>query len=175
MRIPSTTIVPVFKMPGTTLKLTTVGAGQPNHNEKDSTMITAEIPRDTTFQLPEGEFVARIAAIKRMVRQSGDGPQDWVRFLFDVQVPGLSERSDAMAGRNFKLDLNQGSELRNWLTEFLGPVFFKEHAGEPFRLDSLIGIDCVVQLVHFQGTGYKKPLVVVAHIFPAKVARFIKD
>lgn len=131
-------------------------------------MITAEVPRDPRFELPEGRFAARISEIKRMVKQTGRGPQDWIRILFDVQVPGISEQYDAMAGRNFKLDLNRGSDLRNWLTGLLGPDFFKERAGQKMTLDSLIGINCVVELVHFYGKGYDTPHVQVAKVYPAE-------
>ena len=105
-----------------------------------------------------------------MVKQDESRPQDWLRILFEVQVPGLSERKKTMAGRNFKLDLNPRSDLRNWLAGLLGQEFFREHSGQQVSLHSLIGTDCIVELVHFQGDGYEKPHVVVASVHPANPA-----
>ena len=126
MRIPTTTIVPVFKMPDTTSTEITAGPIKPGPNQKGNNMITATIPPDVTFELPEGRYWARISNIKKFIKQAGSGAQDWIRFLFDVKVPGLSERFDAMAGRSFKLNLNRGSELR-----LGGPVLRREnlHSG----------------------------------------------
>jgi len=167
MRIPTKSIFPVIASgPLKTTTSTTTGARTPSHNQREHHMITADIPREVTFELPEGQYRASISGLKPYTKQSGRGPQDWIRILFDVHIPGLSERCDTRAGSNFKLDLNPGSELRNWLTGLLGKEYFKERSGQQVSLDSLLNTECEVELEHFYGKGYEKPLVVVASIRP---------
>jgi len=150
-----------------TTTTTSTGPQTPSHNQKVNNMITAEIPREVSFDLPEGRYRARISNIKPKMKQAGSGPQEWIKFIFEVEVPGLSEKFNTMAVRAFRLDLNQGSELRNWLTGLLGRQFFKEHSGQPMSFDSLTGLECEIDLEHFQGNGYDQPLVVPARLFPA--------
>ena len=131
-------------------------------------MITADIPREVSFELPEGQYRAHISGLKPFTKQSGRGPQDWIRMHFDVHIPGLSETVDTRAARSFKLDLHPGSEFRNWLSGLLGKEFFKERSGQQMSLDSLVNTECEVELEHFYGEGYEKPLVVVASIRPVR-------
>lgn len=167
MRIPTKRIFPIITSgPLKTTASTTTGAGTPSHNQKEHNMITADIPREVTFELPEGQYRASISGLKPYTRQSGRGPQNWIRILFDVHIPGLSESVDTRAGSNFKLDLNPGSELRNWLTGLLGKEFFKKRSGQKISLDALLNTECEIELGHFYGAGYEKPLVVVARIRP---------
>src|SRR4051812_43195986 len=97
-------------------KLTTPVAATLRHNQKGDHMIVAEIPKDVSFDLPEGRYRARISNLRLFNKQTGRGPQDWLRILFEVDVPGLSEKVNTLAGRSFKMDLNAGSELRHFLT-----------------------------------------------------------
>jgi hypothetical protein len=167
MLIREKSIFPVITSgPLKTTTATTTGARTPSHNQKEHHMITAEIPRETSFELPEGQYRASISGLKPFTKQSGRGPQDWIRIHFDVHIPGLSERVDTRAARSFKLDLHPGSEFRNWLTGLLGKEFFKERSGQQISLDSLLNAKCQVELEHFYGQGYKTPLVVVASIRP---------
>jgi hypothetical protein len=133
-------------------------------------MITANIPREVTFELPEGGYRAHISGFRPFIKQARQGPQDWLKILFDVQIPGLSERFDTRAWRSFKLSLSPGSELRNWLIGLLGKEYFKERSGQQMSLDSLVSTECEVELEHFYGKGYEKPLVVVASIRPVRAA-----
>ena len=167
IRIPTKSLFPVITSgPLKTTTPTTTGARTPSHNEKEHSMITADIPRETSFELPEGRFRAQISGLKPFIKQAGQGPQDWIRIHFEVHIPGLSERVDTRAARSFKLDLHPGSEFRNWLTGLLGKEYFRERSGQQISLDSLLNTECEVELEHFYGKGYEKPLVVVASIRP---------
>lgn len=134
--------------------------------KENKNMIVAAIPKEICFDLPIGRFKAVISNIKPFIKQASQGPQDWIRILFDVQVPGISERAEAKAGRNFRLDLRPGSELRNWLTGLLGRTYFNDKSGETVSLDSLVGTECEIELTHFQGDGFKRPMVIPANIYP---------
>ena len=118
-----------------------------------------------TFNLPEGNFAARIDSLKVFPRQTSKGMEDWIRILFQVKVPGM-ENLNTMAGRNFKLNLNPGSELRNFLGSLLGGRFFLNSSGQKFDLETLIGRECEVKLEHYCGKDYDKPMVVVAAVYP---------
>jgi len=167
MRIPTKSLFPVITSgPLKTTTSTTTGATTPSHNEKEHSMITADIPRETSFELPEGRYRANISGLKPFTKQAGRGPQDWIKIYFEVHIPGLSERFDTRAWRSFKLSLTPGSELRNWLAGLLGQDYFKERSGQQMSLDSLLNTECEVELEHFYGQGYEKPLVVVASIRP---------
>ena len=165
MRIPSQRLFPAYVEPDKATPAATDQL-QTGHTPKGNSMITAEIPREVTFDLPEGRYAATVSDVRQVLKQSGTKPQQNIRFLFDVTIPGLSEQMDTMAGRTFKLDLNPGSDLRNWLSGLLGSKFFKERAGQYINFDSLIGNDCEVKLEHLYGNGFDRPLVVVAQIFP---------
>ena len=91
--------------------------------------------------------------------------EDWVRIVFLVKIPGM-ENLTCLAGRGFKLNLNPGSDLRNFLGGLLGAGFFLNGSGKKFDLETLIGRECEVKLEHHQGKGYDKPLVMVAAVYP---------
>ncbi len=172
MTIPTKSVFPVITSgPLKTSTSTTTGAETASHNQKEHHMITATIPRDTNYDLPEGGYRARVSGLRPFIKQAGQGPQDWIRIFFEVHIPGLSEKLDARAARNFKLDLSPGSELRNWLTGLLGKEYFKERSGQEVSLDSLIGTECEVELEHYWGKDnwgkdYNKPHVNVARVHP---------
>ena len=128
-------------------------------------MIEIDIPKETTFDLPGGNFAARIDNVKVFPKQSAKGMEDWVRLVFQVKVPGM-EHLNTLAGRNFKLNLNPGSDLRNFLGGLLGGGFFLNASGRKFDLETIIGIEGEVKLEHYCGRDYSKPLVVVAALYP---------
>ena len=127
-------------------------------------MIQIEIPKETTFDLPEGCFKAQVSGVRQFIKQTSRGAQEWVRFLFDVQVPGLSYRLNTVAGRSFKLDVNPGSDLRNFLVGLLGQQFFADRSGQKVDLEGLNQTDCEIQLDHYCGRDFEKPLVVVSRV-----------
>jgi len=129
-------------------------------------MIEINIPKETLFDLPEGCYKAQVSDIRQFIKQTSRGAQDWVRLLFDVQVPGLSDRWDTMAGRSFKLEVQPGTDLRNFLSGLLGQRFFTDRSGQKIDLDSLRGQECEVKLEHYWGRDYEKPLVVVVQVAP---------
>jgi hypothetical protein len=127
-------------------------------------MIEIDIPKETTFDLPEGNYAARIENVKEFPKQTGQGMEMWVRILFCVTIPGMSHLN-TLAGRNFKRNLNPGSDLRNFLAGLLGGRFFLNGSGQKFDLETIIGKECEVKLEHFCGKNYDKPLVVVAGVY----------
>jgi len=169
MRIPNNSIYPVITS-GAVKPTTTTGSASPNRNQKEPLPITVEIPREANYNLPEGRYRAKISGLKPSTKPSARGPQPWIKILFDVQVPGLSERFDTRAGRQFKLNLQPGSELKTWLTDLFGKEFFSKCSGKQIDLNSLLNTECEVVLTHWYGVGYKKPLVIVDSIHPVEVA-----
>ena len=131
-------------------------------------MLIIEVPREITFDLSEGKRKAEISAVKPTSKQSSRGEEPWIRILFDVQVPGL-DHLDCKAGRNFPLNLANGSDLRNFLSPILGPGFFSANSSKPIDLEHILMNKPVwVWLRHHQGDGFKKPLVIVEKIAERK-------
>ena len=152
-----------------------VAAITPSLRTKANDMIEVPIPQDVCFDLPEGVYRARVDTLKRFTKQTSRDSQQWIRILFEVQVPGISERWIAKAGKNFKLDLNHGSELRNFLTGLLGKEYFKDHSGAQADLAQLEGVNCCIELRHVRGRNHDKPFVDVAGIRSISVANEGKE
>ena len=69
MRIPNNSIYPVITSKAVK-DTTTDSAIKSSHNQKKQYMITAEIPREVSFELPEGRYRARISGLKPFIKQS---------------------------------------------------------------------------------------------------------
>jgi hypothetical protein len=124
------------------------------------------IPPEVAFDLPEGKYKAVITTVRTFTKQSKRGAQEWVRILWEVEVPQL-KHLDCRAGRNFQHSLKPGSDLRNFLTGLLGNQFFTAKSGTSFDLESLVETKCVIHLEHVYGNGdYDRPLVLVSQIEP---------
>jgi hypothetical protein len=132
--------------------------------ERKHNMINVQFDKQKTFNLPEGTFNAVISKVASRKKLDGDDGQECVRILFDVEVPSLSNL-DCMAGINLPLQLHQGSELYNFLKRLFGSEFVKEMSGKNFNLETLVGTECVVELVHCHTSKYEKPLVKVAAVY----------
>ena len=124
-------------------------------------MINVTLDKEITFDLPQGCYVAELTNIKPFNKQTSRGRQDWIRLVFEVDVSGMRDL-ECRAGRNFMLTFKQGSDLRNFLTPVLGPSFFKENSAKSIDLEKLlVGLKGKVQLSHFCGADYDKPMVMV--------------
>jgi hypothetical protein len=128
--------------------------------------IIKKIPAVRTFDLPTGTFKAKLTQIRSLTKQTKRGPQEWVRFIFEVTVPSMPN-SLPCAGRNFLLDLNPGSDLRNFLEVWLGDDFFAAHSNQELDFDIFLNKEGDICLSHFLGDGYEKPLVTIDNVFPA--------
>jgi hypothetical protein len=128
--------------------------------------ITANIPAVTTFDLPAGNYRSRLLRTKRIFKQTSRGAQEWVRLVFEVQVPSMS-RQCPCAGRNFVKDLSPGSDLRNFLESWLGHDYFVARSGQDLDFDTLNGMEADVTLSHYEGDHYDKPLVIIEQIYPS--------
>src|SRR5437868_6784821 len=99
-------------------------------------MLQITSPKEVTFHLPAGNYKAKIIEVKPFVKQTSKGPQDWVRFLYEVSIPSMSHLI-CMAGRNLHCSLKPGSDLRNFVGTLLGGRFFLDRSGEKLDLESL--------------------------------------
>lgn len=142
-------------------------------------MINIEIPKENTWDLSEGNYRARIKQVKRQIKQTSRGAQEWVRLLFEVTIPSLSHLN-CMAGRSLQLNVSPGSDLRNFLEGLLGRAYFRSQSGRNIDLESLCGMECEVQLEHFigknhAGEDYDKPLVVVSRMAPVGTLKLTEE
>ncbi len=128
--------------------------------------IQLEIPLEYTFNLNEGQYRGRFDSISRKPNFSGDGFGEKIRFLFRMNIPSITNKIP-MAGRNFSLNLKGGSELRRFLENWLGRKFFEANSGRTLDLESLIGREADLVLIHFQQVGYERPMVFIQSAAPA--------
>ena len=132
--------------------------------------IIKKIPAVKTFDLPAGIYQATLAQCKTMTKQTKKGPQEWVRLLYEVQVPGMTDQVPC-AGRNFLLDLNPGSDLRNFFEGWLGADFFSAKSNQDLDFDTLVGRQGDISLSHYLGGDNEKPFVNIDNVFPLNSQR----
>lgn len=132
--------------------------------------IIKKIPAVKTFDLPVGIYQAALSQIKPVTKQTKRGPQEWVRLNYEVQVPGMANQIPC-AGRNFLLDLNPGSDLRNFLEVWLGSDYFTTKSNQEYDFDELMGKEGDIQLSHYLGGDNDKPFVNIDNIFPLNSQR----
>jgi len=128
--------------------------------------IIAMIPAMKTFDLPVGQFKATLSQTRSITKQTKRGPQQWLRLVFEVEIESMSDQIPC-AGRNFPLDLNPGSDLRNFLEIWLGNEFFKAKSNQELDFDTLIGKHGNIVLSHYLGDDFEKPLVKIDNVFPS--------
>lgn len=136
--------------------------------------IIKKIPAVKTFDLPAGLYRGKLTQYKPSTKQTKKGPQEWVRLLYEVKVPGMDNQIPC-AGRNFLLDLNPGSDLRNFLEVWLGSEFFKARSNQELNFDTFLEREGDIFLSHYQGEDYEKPLVVIDNVFPANSQRLTES
>ena len=127
-----------------------------------------QIPKETTFKLPQGKFRALITSYKtkRVLRESGSS--ELATILFEVQVPKLPN-FECMARKVVPVDLKAGSPMRRFLEGLLGARFFKDRASQGVDLKALLeGKLCEVELIHAKHDSdrFDYPLVDVESIQP---------
>ena len=124
-----------------------------------------KIPAVKTFDLPAGTYQATLTQIKATTKQARKGPQEWVRLIFDVEIPEMCNQLPC-AGRNFVFDLNPGSDLRNFLEVWLGSDYFKARSNQDFDIETLVGLRGDIKLSHYLGGDNSKPFVNIDNVFP---------
>lgn len=123
------------------------------------------VPKQVTFDLPEGNFPITLARYHQQLKQTAKGSQGFIRLLFNVKVPGM-EDVIPVAGRNFEARLDSGTDLRNFMESWLGRDYFIGLSGKELNLDDLVGKPGEATLRHFHGPDFDKPLVIVDGLFP---------
>lgn len=125
---------------------------------------TIGVPRQTSFHTPEGSHSAVIRSVSKRSRQAGSSSIPIVRFLFTVNVPGALV--DYLAKLDLKQDLNEGSVLWNVVCRLIGRKRLQECSGMEFDLDSLVGMQCDIQIEHIRGRAdeHDFPFVVVSDL-----------
>lgn len=124
-------------------------------------------PRTSSFHIPEGVYQARIYQVKNIDRETDHGTEEWIRLLFDVNIPGSTVDNTAKA--DFEKTLEYGTPLRNVIVRLLGKAVLEEAAGQTFSLEMLIGLDCIIEVIHSKKNTrkqYSYPLVIVRNINP---------
>ena len=123
------------------------------------------IPRETSFDCPEGEFKACLVEHAAVPDKQNPG-RLMLRLLFEVDTPSTPFKC-IKVGRNFKPSLDRGSELKCFLETMLGAGFLdKRGAGGQLDINSLIGTEADIRVVHKHRTGYERPFVQLVEACP---------
>jgi hypothetical protein len=132
----------------------------------NSTTIT--VPKDSTFKLPQGRFKAIITGFKVKAVETVKGPQSNATILFEVSVPSM-ENYECLARKVLPLNLKASSDMRRFLSGFLGAAYFKNKSNQTIDLEKeLVGRLCEVELIHakFDEERFDFPLVDVEALHP---------
>ena len=121
------------------------------------------IPRDDTYDLPEGRYRAVLSSARTLLKGT-NRPVQQLRLLFAVSIPSLVNKNP-MAGRTFNFDLGRRSELRGFLESWLGAESFANSTTVDF--EQLVGCAADVNLIHRHNDGYNRPFVFIEAIHPA--------
>lgn len=125
---------------------------------------TIEIPKEPTFDLPEGRYKARLVSVNPKHRFNAAETIPQTRMLFEVEVASIRNKQP-MAGRTFDKNLRKGSELRCFLETWKGARWLEEQGGS-IDLDRLVGEEAELELTHLQRPPHKRPLVLISAIKP---------
>jgi hypothetical protein len=130
--------------------------------------IEIEVPLDKTFNLQEGCYRGRLDSITRKPKTTGKGSGDQVRLLFEMDIGSILKTNKLpFAGRTFDPSLRAGSELREFLENWLGRSYFEAHAGKRINLESLVATRGDLILKHYTNARYENPLVFIQAVLPA--------
>lgn len=121
------------------------------------------IPKDDTYDLPEGRFRAQLSSARTLLKQTSR-PVQQVRLLFAVNISSLKNKNP-MAGRTFNFDLSRRSELRCFIESWLGADLFNRNNKIDF--EQLVGRSADITLIHRHNDGYERPYVFIESIHPA--------
>lgn len=123
-----------------------------------------DVPLQTSFHVPAGQYRATIQSSSRKTRQSGSSTVHFRRILFHVAVPNA--RFQYLAKLDLKEDLNQGSDLWNVISRLLGKKALQDCSGGTFDMNTLNGVTCDIQIDHVTDNAdeYDFPLVLVTEV-----------
>ena len=124
------------------------------------------VPKLTNFRIPEGKYRAKISGVRKQYVEKLAGTGEMVKLLFEVQVPSMLKTVN-LAKAEFRLDMNQGSELHNILTRLFGKQVLADVAGGAFDLAQLEGMEVELEIEHVttnRRDEYDYPLVKVRDV-----------
>ena len=131
-----------------------------------SNSLVVSVPKERNYHIDEGCYRARIQKFIRVTHQKSMSQGENLRIVFEVTVPG-KDKCLNLAKAEFKLDLNQGSELRNVITRLIGKEAMSALSGSSFDFDQLKGMEVEVEIRHIitdKSENYDYPFVKVSDI-----------
>ena len=123
-----------------------------------------EIPRETTFECPEGPLRASLYDIREHLIPTKTGVDKQVRLLFEVKHKRPDNKL-VLVGKNYPPSLARGSGLREVLENWQGSEFFA-HAGNQVDLKTLVEREADIVTRHRHNAGYRQPFVDLVGVYP---------
>ena len=131
--------------------------------------IVVPMPREHNYRIGEGRYGSLVHKVVRTGRQNCQGGDEVLRIVFAVNVPG-KERFLNLAKAEFALNLEHGSELRNFLVRLIGKESLAALSGQEINFETLVGKPVDVEIEHIitsKRDQYDYPFVRVCDIQPA--------
>lgn len=122
-----------------------------------------EIPRDPTYDLPEGTFKARLLSVTPKSRFHQDKQIAQIRFIFEVDIPGI-DHLQHLAGRTFDSALGKKDELRFFVERWKGFGWLQLQSSRRIDFGSFVGEEVELELTHLQRPPHNKPFVLISDI-----------
>jgi hypothetical protein len=120
--------------------------------------LTVNVPKLTSFHVPQGPHSATIKSASKKRRESGRSSIPIVRLVFAVHIP--DPKFNYLAKVDFEEDLNEGGALWNVLCRLLGRKALEDCSGSQFNLRTLKDLECDVEIEHIydDSDDYEFPL-----------------
>ena len=120
-----------------------------------------QIPKTPSFDVPEGDYRARITDVVDVDRCS-----KLIRMKFEIVSP-VNKQFQYLAGKNYCADSKESDSLIEAVRLFLGDKLpdLQDENGE-FDPKSLVNMEVDIRIEHIHNDNYDKPFVHVAEIHP---------
>jgi hypothetical protein len=118
------------------------------------------IPSEVQYLVPEGKYRAFLREVRYLTSKKQ------VRLIFEIisKRPG---KGRYVAGKNYDINLEKGSPLRQDLASLRGYDLTAEEIEQgDFDCDTLIGTDCDLLIAHISNADYDQPFVAIAKMLP---------
>jgi hypothetical protein len=127
-----------------------------------------KIPKKISYEVPQGDYRARLAAVIEVAEVAKGRPEEGLRFVF-VLTSLKHPRLEYRAGKNYALsELDKlGNDLDNWLGEDFVELLDADNEISTEKLKDLIGREVDVEIVLCSGGGaYKSPFRYIVRLLP---------
>jgi hypothetical protein len=131
-------------------------------------MINTQIPPETTYESPAGNYSGSLMNVFTAAQESED---ETIRCVFKLDVASMADKI-VLVGKNLPPN---SAKLRVFLERWLGREFIRASAGKVIDLNNLIGRTADITVLHINNPGYSKPFCNLAGAYPPGTLTLTED